>query len=404
MITANPHYSELPESYLFVTIARKVEEFRKSHPDASLIRMGIGDVVLPLAPSVARAMSDAALAMATPEGFKGYGPEQGYAGLREKIAQVDFKSRGVNVEASEIFVSDGSKCDVGHFQELFGRGISIGIPDPVYPVYRDSNIMAGRKEYIVYLKGTGTGMIPSPPAGSLDLVYLCSPNNPTGAVMTKAELRGWVDWAKKNQALILFDAAYAEFIHDPNLPRSIYEIEGARSCAVEFRSLSKSAGFTGVRCAYTVVPRDLMVRGANGEAKLWDMWNRRQSTLFNGVSWPVQAAAEAVYSPQGQTETKAQVKIYQDNAAKIRAFFENAGFEVSGGADSPYVWVYTGGDSWATFDAILEKTAIVITPGSGFGTSGDGFIRVSAFQTPEKVEEALSRLKSAAFLSPPARR
>ncbi len=390
MIKANPHYQELPESYLFVTIARKVEEFRTKHPEISLIRMGIGDVVLPLAPSVAKAMSEAALAMSTLSGFKGYGPEQGYAELRERVAQVDYKSRNVEVDASEIFVSDGSKCDVGHFQELLAQGTKIGIPDPVYPVYRDSNIMAGRKEDLFFIPSDEkSGMVPLPPEVPLELVYLCSPNNPTGAVMTRGQLSRWVEWAIAHKALILFDAAYADYIQDTELPRSIFEIPGARSCAVEFRSLSKSAGFTGIRCAYTVIPKELKV-GTEG-VKVWDMWNRRQSTLFNGVSWPVQAAAMAVYSEEGQKETRAQIGIYQENASRILSALESSGLYVTGGRNAPYVWAKTGGDSWETFDKILLKTGVVVTPGSGFGIMGEGFIRISAFQTPEKVTEALER-------------
>jgi LL-diaminopimelate aminotransferase len=395
MITANFNYRELPETYLFVNIARRVEEFKKNNPNRPLIRMGIGDVVLPLAPSVARAFSQAALDMATPEGFRGYGPEQGYLELRQAIAEFDYQKQGVSVDAAEIFVSDGSKCDVGHIQELFSLGIQVGIPDPVYPVYRDSNIMAGRKKNIVLLPShKKNGMVPLPPDQPLDLIYLCSPNNPTGAVFTRQQLEDWVAYALKNKALILFDAAYAAFIQDRELPRSIFEISQARQCAIEFRSFSKSAGFTGVRCAFTVVPKELEISdGQGGSMRLWEMWNRRQSTLFNGVSWPVQQAALAVYSSEGQKETLEQVKIYQRNAEKLADFFKSRGFEVFGGRNAPYVWVDLGRDSWEAFDYFLNEAGIVVTPGSGFGDQGQGFIRLSAFQTPQKVDEAIEILR-----------
>lgn len=393
MIQANPHYAELPESYLFVTIARKVREYQQAHPEREIIRMGIGDVVLPLAPTVAKALADAALAMATPEGFRGYGPEQGYAELRQAIAQVEYGQRGVVVDPDEIFVSDGAKCDTGHFQELFARGIRIGIPDPVYPVYRDSNIMAGRGSNITLLPARREdGMVALPPDRPLDLVYLCSPNNPTGAVLTRVQLQAWVEWARRHRALLLFDAAYAAYVVNPDLPQSIYEIPGARECAVEFRSLSKSAGFTGVRCAFTVVPKELKVASDSSEVRLWDLWMRRQSTLFNGVSWPVQAAALAVYSEAGQRETAEQVAIYRRNAHRLAEFFRAKGLEVYGGDNAPYVWVYLGGDSWEIFDRFLQEAAVVVTPGSGFGAQGQGFVRFSAFQTPSRVEEAIERL------------
>ncbi len=394
MIQANPHYSELSDTYLFVTIARKVEEFKKVNPDRPLIRMGIGDVVFPLAPSVARAFSEAALAMATPEGFRGYGPEQGYSELREAIARIDYRDKGVDVDPSEIFISDGSKCDVGHIQELFAPGIHVGIPDPVYPVYRDSNIMAGRKDFIHLIPATRqNGMVPLPPSEPLDLVYLCSPNNPTGAVLSRDQLASWVEYALRNKALLLFDAAYAAYIQDSELPRSIFEIPGARDCALEFRSLSKSAGFTGVRCAYTVVPKELRIASQDSTVRVWDLWNRRQSTLFNGVSWPVQAAALAVYSEQGQHETGSQVAAYLENARMLANFFRDRGYEVYGGDNAPYVWVYLGRDSWEAFDLFLNKAAVVVTPGSGFGDQGQGFVRFSAFQTPEKVQQAVDALK-----------
>jgi LL-diaminopimelate aminotransferase len=405
MIKINENYRKLQASYLFTTIGRKVEAYTKSHPDKKIIRLGIGDVTLPLSKTVVEAFHRGVDEMARSETFKGYGPEQGYAFLREAIAAHDFQARSAKIEPHEIFVSDGSKCDTGNFQELFASDLRIGIPDPVYPVYVDTNVMAGRTgvskdgryEGLTYLEGNAAnGFVPSPPPFALDLVYLCFPNNPTGAVATKAQLKAWVDWARHHKALILFDAAYAAFIRDPAIPLSIFEIEGARECAVEFRSFSKTAGFTGTRCAYTVIPDSVQVWDEEGNAhKLLDLWNRRHSTKFNGVSYPVQVAAASIYTAEGQHEVKELTDYYMANAALIRAKMASLGLEVTGGQNGPYVWVKAGADSWETFDLLLEKAQVVVTPGSGFGTCGQGYIRISAFNHRDKVVEALDRLETA---------
>lgn len=405
MIQINENYQKLQASYLFTTISRKVEAYAKANPDKKIIRLGIGDVTLPLSKTVVEAFHRGVDEMARSETFKGYGPEQGYAFLREAIAANDFQARGANIGAHEIFVSDGSKCDTASFQELFANQLRIGIPDPVYPVYVDTNVMAGRTgasvdgryEGFTYLEGNAAnGFVPSPPDFALDLVYLCFPNNPTGAVATKAQLKAWVDWARKHQALILFDAAYAAFVRDPSIPLSIYEIEGARECAVEFRSFSKTAGFTGTRCAYTVVPDSLMAWDSAGKThRIWDMWNRRQSTKFNGVSYPVQVAAASVYTPQGQAEVKELTDYYMANAQLIRDAVSGLGLPVTGGQNGPYVWTKAGDDSWEIFDRLLERAQVVVTPGSGFGNCGQGYIRISAFNHRERVVEALERLTAA---------
>ena len=403
MIRVNENFQKLQASYLFVTIGKKVEDYKKANPDKEIIRLGIGDVTLPLSPSIIQAFHKGVDEMAADATFKGYGPEKGYEFLREAIAKGDFQSRGAQISADEIFVSDGSKCDVGNFQELFGNDIRIGIPDPVYPVYVDTNVMAGRTgksvdgryEGLFYLEGNaGNGFIPSPPDYALDMVYLCFPNNPTGAVATREQLTQWVDYAKKHKALILFDAAYAAFIRDPQIPQSIFEIPGAREVAVEFRSFSKTAGFTGVRCAYTVIPKDVMVYDNEGKAyPLIDLWNRRHSTKFNGVSYPVQVAAAAVYAPEGQAEVKEMTDYYMENARLIKEALKTSGKEVFGGDNAPYVWVKFGGDSWEAFDKILTQASVVVTPGSGFGTCGQGYVRISAFNHRDKVVKALERLK-----------
>jgi len=405
MIKINENYRKLQASYLFTTISRKVEAYTKANPAKKIIRLGIGDVTLPLSKTVVEAFHRGVDEMARTETFKGYGPEQGYAFLREAIATHDFQSRGAAVEPHEIFVSDGSKCDTGNFQELFATDLKIGIPDPVYPVYVDTNVMAGRTgparlgryEGLVYLEGNAAnGFVPSPPPFGLDLVYLCFPNNPTGAVATKAQLQAWVDWARAHKALILFDAAYAAFIRDPSIPQSIYEIEGARECAVEFRSFSKTAGFTGTRCAYTVIPDTVFAWDEAGDPhKLLDLWNRRHSTKFNGVSYPVQVAATAVYTPDGAQEARGLTDYYMANAGLIRQEMKALGYEVTGGENGPYVWVKAGTDSWEIFDRLLEKAQVVVTPGSGFGTCGEGYIRISAFNHRDNVVEALGRIESA---------
>ena len=343
--------------------------------------------------------------MAGDAGFRGYGPEQGYDFLREAIARNDFQSRGADITADEIVVSDGSKCDTANIQELFAGDIRVAVSDPVYPVYVDTNVMAGRTgeavngryEGLVYLDSTeANGYVPAPPEAAVDLIYLCFPNNPTGATATHDQLAAWVNYARANKALILFDAAYESFIRDSSLPRSIYEIEGAREVAVEFRSFSKHAGFTGTRCAYTVVPSDCRLFDAAGTPQpLAPLWSRRHSTKFNGVSYPVQRAAEAVYSEAGQAQTRALTDGYLANAKRIREGMAALGYAFVGGENSPYVWIKTGTDSWAFFDRMLNEANVVITPGSGFGSCGDGYIRISAFNSAPNVEEALKRIAAA---------
>jgi LL-diaminopimelate aminotransferase len=343
--------------------------------------------------------------MADAKTFRGYGPEQGYEFLREKIARHDFQARGADISPDEIFISDGAKCDNGNIQEIFSKDIKIAIPDPVYPVYVDTNVMAGRTgrydqgryEGLVYLEGNReNGFIPDLPREKVDLIYLCYPNNPTGATISKSALKDWVEYARKNKALILFDAAYESFIRDDKLPKSIYEIEGAREVAIEFRSFSKTAGFTGTRCAFTVVPKKCVAYTDKGEKQdLHALWYRRQSTKFNGVSYPVQKAAEAVYSEEGQQQTKELIDYYLKNAALIRQEISTLGFECIGGENSPYIWIDGGSDSWIFFDRLLEKAAVVCTPGAGFGKCGEGYIRISAFNDYENVQTAMDRIKEA---------
>jgi len=408
MVQVNGNYLKLKAGYLFPEIARRVKAFSEANPEAAIIRLGIGDVTEPLPEACRTAMKAAIDAMGTREGFHGYGPEQGYLWLREAIAKHDFQARGCAITAEEIFVSDGSKCDSSNILDILGEGNRIAVTDPVYPVYVDSNVMAGRTgeaddagRYggLTYLPITAdNGFTAEIPAEPVDLIYLCFPNNPTGAVASKAQLQQWVDYARAHGALILFDAAYEAFIQDPELPHSIYEIEGARECAIEFRSFSKNAGFTGTRCALTVVPRGLMGRTATGEAvELWTLWNRRQSTKFNGVSYMVQRGAEAVYSPEGQAQVKALVAFYMENAAIIRQELASAGLEVFGGEQAPYVWVKTpaGLDSWGFFDKLLQQAHVVGTPGSGFGAAGEGYFRLSAFNSRANVNEAMGRIKAA---------
>ncbi len=405
MVQVNGNYLKLKAGYLFPEIARRVKAFSEANPDAPIIRLGIGDVTEPLPEACRTAMKAAIDEMGTREGFHGYGPEQGYLWLREAIAQHDFQARSCQISAEEIFVSDGSKCDSANILDILGEGNHIAVTDPVYPVYVDSNVMAGRTgdaddagQYggLTYLPiNAENGFTAQIPSKKVDLIYLCFPNNPTGAVATRAQLKQWVDYALANGALILFDAAYEAFIQDPELPHSIYEIEGARHCAIEFRSFSKNAGFTGTRCALTVVPRGLMGTAADGEpVELWGLWNRRQSTKFNGVSYIVQRGAEAVYSPEGQAQVKALVGFYMDNAAIIRRDLSALGLEVFGGEQAPYVWLKTpaGLDSWSFFDKLLQEAHVVGTPGSGFGAAGEGYFRLSAFNSRAKVEEAMARI------------
>jgi len=395
VIRINENYLKLKSSYLFVEIAKRVSAYQGANPNNRIIKLGIGDVTEPLPKACIAAFHSAVEELGKDETFKGYGPEQGYPFLRQAIAENDFASRGAPISAEEIFVSDGSKCDTGNFQELFSQDITLAVSDPVYPVYLDTNVMAGRTDKVLLLPSTrDNGFVPSPPKETADLVYLCFPNNPTGATAGKAELEEWVDYARRNRALLLFDAAYESFIRDKEIPHSIYEIPGAEEVAVEFRSFSKTAGFTGTRCAYTVVPKKVMAYDSKDQGyPLWDLWNRRQSTKFNGVSYPVQKAAAAIYTPEGKREVKALSDYYLGNAAIIRKTFLEIGLEVTGGDNSPYIWIATGKDSWDFFDSLLHKAEVVCTPGSGFGKSGEGYVRISAFNKREKVQEALERIR-----------
>ena len=405
MARINDNYLKLKAGYLFPEIARRVNVFAQANSDAKIIRLGIGDVTEPLPQACRDAMIQAVQDMGDRSLFKGYGPEQGYAWLREKIAQQDFQARGCDIDASEIFISDGSKCDTGNILDIFGNDNIIAVTDPVYPVYVDTNVMAGhtgeandKGEYegFVYLpisaENNFTAQIPTE---KVDLIYLCFPNNPTGSTATKEHLQAWVDYAKAHGSIIFFDAAYEAFITDPTLPHSIYEIEGAKDCAIEFRSFSKNAGFTGTRCALTVVPKTLKGKASDGsEVELWKLWNRRQSTKFNGVSYIVQRGAEAVYSPEGQAQVKELVGFYMDNARIIREKLTAANLAVYGGINAPYVWVKTphGLSSWEFFDKLLETVNVVGTPGSGFGAAGEGYFRISAFNSRANVEEAMQRI------------
>jgi LL-diaminopimelate aminotransferase len=405
MIRINEHYTKLKASYLFADIAGRVAACQQANPDRSIIRLGIGDVTEPLPPVCVAALHAAADEMARRETFRGYSPDQGYAFLREAIAEHDYQARGSQIEPDEIFISDGAKCDCGNIQEIFAQDIRVAIPDPVYPVYLDTNVMAGRTgadrdgryEGILYLDSTpSNGYIPAPPEEPADLVYLCFPNNPTGAVATRAQLAAWIDYARRHRAVILFDSAYETFIRDPQLPHSIYELEGARDVAIEIRSFSKTAGFTGTRCAYTVVPKTLMGHDAAGAAcPLHRLWSRRQSTKFNGVSYPVQRAAAAVYSTEGKEQTRALADFYLGNARLIRDALTRLGFPCVGGENAPYIWANVGRDSWAFFDLLLTKAGVVCTPGAGFGRCGEGHVRISAFNSRENVIAALDRIAAA---------
>jgi len=405
MIKINENYLKLQASYLFADIARKVAKFQADNPDREVIKLGIGDVTRSLPPACIEAFHGAVDEMAADSTFRGYGPEQGYPFLREEIARHDFQARGADISADEIFISDGSKCDTGNIQEIFSTDAIIAIPDPGYPVYLDTNVMAGRTggfnngryENIVYLDSTpANDFIPALPHQPVDLIYLCFPNNPTGTTISKEDLSRWVAFAKENQALILYDAAYEAFIRDETLPKSIYEIDGAREVAIEFRSFSKTAGFTGTRCAYTVVPEECMAFDSGGRPQaLHPLWNRRHSTKFNGVSYPVQKAAAAVYSEAGQTQVKELVNYYLENADLIRTDIKSLGFDCVGGENSPYIWIDGQKDSWGFFDQLLNEAGVVCTPGAGFGTCGEGFIRISAFNSLENVQKAMARIKAA---------
>jgi LL-diaminopimelate aminotransferase len=408
MARINEHYSKLPASYLFPEIGRRVRAYQAAHPDAKVIRLGIGDVTEPLAPAIVEAMHAAVDEMGKRETFHGYGPEQGYDFLVEAIRKHDYAARGVDIAADEIFVSDGSKCDSGNVQEIFALGARIAVTDPVYPVYVDSNVMAGRTAAagpdgrypgFVYLVGNeANGFQPDPPSEAVDVVYLCSPNNPTGTVATRAQLERWVAWAKANDAVILFDAAYEAYIADPALPRSIYEIPGAKDVAVELRSFSKRAGFTGVRCAFMVVPKGVTGVDPSGKrVSLNALWARRHTTKFNGASYVVQKGAAAAYSPAGLEQTGAQIRFYMENARLLREGLAAAGFTIFGGVHAPYIWIRTanGATSWEFFDRLLDQAQIVGTPGAGFGPAGEGYFRLSAFNSRANIEEAIGRIRKA---------
>ena len=403
MIKINENYLNLQDSYLFSTIAKKVAEFQEKNPDKKVIKLGIGDVTLPIVPKVIEAIHKAADEMAIKESFRGYGPEQGYDFLREKIVEFDYKKRGIDIKKDEIFVSDGAKCDTANIQELFDKDNIIAITDPVYPVYLDTNVMAGRSgkfnektgkfEKVVYMPVKAeNNFVPELPKEKVDIIYLCLPNNPTGTVLNKEELKKWVDYAIENEAIILFDSAYEAFISEENSPHSIYEIEGAKKVAIEFRSFSKTAGFTGVRCAYTVVPKELKI----GDISVNKLWNRRQCTKFNGVPYITQRAAEAVYTEEGQRQIKENIAYYMNNAKIIREGLKEAGYTVYGGINAPYIWlkVPQGMTSWKFFDKLLEEKNIVGTPGSGFGPSGEGYFRLTAFGSLENTIEAIERIKN----------
>ncbi len=402
MVLVNTHYGNLSGSYLFSEIAKRVASFTAANPDKKIIRLGIGDVTSPLPRAVTDALHKAVEEQALAEGFRGYGPEQGYDFLRKAIVEDCFK--GLGVEADEIFVSDGAKCDIGNFQELFDISCKVAITDPVYPVYADSNVMAGRAgaqhggrfEGMVYLPcNAQNNFVPDLPKEKVDIIYLCYPNNPTGTVLTKAQLKVWVDYARRHGCIILFDAAYEAYISTPDVPHSIYEIEGAREVAVEFRSYSKQAGFTGLRCGYVVLPKTVYGKDQNGSGvSLHGMWLRRQTTKYNGCPYVVQRAAEAVHSPAGHAETKALIDAYMANAGKIRAAFTSLGLRVYGGVDAPYVWVKLpeNMDSWKFFDLLLQQVNIVGTPGAGFGPSGEGYFRLTGFGGAAATDEAVKRL------------
>lgn len=402
MYTINEHYLKLQGSYLFSTIAKKVAEYQKEHPQAEVIRLGIGDVTQPLVPAIIEALHNAVEEMGTTEGFHGYGPEQGYEFLRECIAREDYQNRGCPISAEEIFISDGAKQDVGNIQEIFGLGNRVAVCDPVYPVYVDTNVMAGRTgefnvrtggyEGLIYLKCLGeNGFSPRLPGEKPDLIYLCFPNNPTGMAITRTALQEWVDYANQNGSVILYDAAYEAYITEEGIPHSIYECEGARRCAIEFHSFSKNAGFTGLRLGYTVIPRELSCNGVS----LHQLWNRRHGTKYNGAPYLVQRAGEAVYSSEGKAQLKEQVAYYMENARLIREGLKAAGFTVYGGVNAPYIWLKVPErmSSWEFFDDLLKKAQVVGTPGVGFGQGGEGFFRLTAFGTRENTLKALERIK-----------
>jgi len=403
MIKINENYLKLKASYLFADIARRVAAFQNANPDRDIIRLGIGDVTRALPKACIEAFHKAVDEMGSAGTFRGYGPEQGYSFLREIIAREDYQARGADIDPDEIFISDGAKCDTGNIQEIFSVDTKVAIPDPVYPVYLDTNVMAGRTgdfsegryRGIYYLESTReNGFIPELPQEPVELIYLCYPNNPTGATISRKQLADWVGYAKENRALILYDAAYEAFIRDESIPKTIFEIEGAREVAIEFRSFSKTAGFTGTRCAFTVVPKTCMAYDQKGEKHpLLTLWNRRHATKFNGVSYPVQKAAEAVYSPEGKVQVRELTDYYMKNARLIRKEMTELGYECVGGDNSPYIWIDGKQDSWDFFDMLLNRAGVVCTPGAGFGKCGEGYIRISAFNSYANVQKALNHIR-----------
>lgn len=412
MFIANHNFSLLPESYLFSEVARRVNDYRRSNPDADIVRMDIGDVSLPLAPCVVDAMINATREMGQSATFHGYGPEQGYGFLREKIALHDYRNRGIDgIEADDIFISDGAKSDLGNLSDIFGANVRPAIVTPAYPVYIDSNVLAGRGGALVSGRWNGITYLPASEASRFhpalpvegvraDVIYLCYPNNPTGTVLSREELRLWIDYAHRNGSLIIYDSAYEAYISDSDVPHSIFEIDGADEVAIEVRSFSKTAGFTGVRCGYTVVPRALKFTFVDGRfADLNRMWSRRQSTKFNGVGYIVQRAAESLYSPEGRAAVAENVEYYMGNAAMLRSALMETGATVFGGSNAPYLWFRTAreGDSWSSFERLLQTHNISSTPGVGFGSSGDGWLRLTAFNTRELTEEACRRLRKGGF-------
>lgn len=405
MTLVNEHFLKLPNNYLFADIAKKVNAFKTTHPNVRTISLGIGDVTQPLCPAVIEAMHKAVDEMANAETFHGYGPEQGYKFLREAIVKNDYLPRGIHIDANEVFVNDGAKSDTGNFQELIRWDNSICVTDPIYPVYIDSNVMIGRAgvledgkwNNVIYVPSNAeNNFTPLPPDRRVDVIYLCFPNNPTGTVATKETLKKWVQYALKNDTLILFDAAYEAYIQDPDIPHSIYEIRGAKKCAVEFKSYSKTAGFTGIRCGYTVVPKELTVSTLDGKRiELNNLWNRRQCTKFNGTSYVSQKAAEATYSPEGKAQVKEVIDYYMTNARIMKEGFEEVGIEVFGGENAPYLWIKTpnGESSWKFFEQMLYEAHVVCTPGVGFGPSGEGYVRLTAFGKREDCLEAMQWIR-----------
>lgn len=411
MSIINENFNKLQSGYLFATMAKKIAAFSQENPNTSVIKMSIGDATQPLAPAVVEAIKKAADEMGTPAGFRGYGPDFGYEFLREAIAENDFRARGADISADEVFVSDSAKCDTGNIQEIFAADLTVAVLDPVYPTYVDTNVMAGRtgaynaenKNYdgIVYMPASAkNGFKPALPKKVPNLIYLCYPNNPTGTTLSKTELKTWVDYAKKNGAIILFDAAYEAFITNPDIPHSIFEIDGAKDVAIEFRSFSKTAGFTGTRCAYTVVPKNLTAKDASGkDVSLHALWGRRISTKFNGVPYIIQRGAEACYSAEGKTQLKATIGYYLNNAKILREGLSAAGLTCYGGVDAPYIWVKTPGNfgSWDFFDYLLKNAGVAGTPGVGFGNAGEGYLRLTAFGTTESTKEAVNRIAKLKF-------